>query len=68
MAKAPFTRIYPVTAVDQDMTSELVYGDLVVMTVTDRNARPNPVTAVEGEYPLPARRVHAGAFGETRPS
>jgi small-conductance mechanosensitive channel len=40
LAKDPFTRIYPVTAVDQETTSELVYGDLVVMTVTDRDAQP----------------------------
>lgn len=40
LAKDPFTRIYPVTAVDQDTTSELVYGEMVVMTVTDRDARP----------------------------
>ena len=40
LAKDPFTRIYPVTAVDREATSELVYGDTVVMTVTDRDAQP----------------------------
>ena len=40
LAKDPFTRIYPVTVVDQGTTSELVYGDMVVMTVTDRDAQP----------------------------
>lgn len=39
LAKDPFTRIYPVTAVDQETTSELVYGEMVVMTVTDRDAQ-----------------------------
>ena len=40
LAKDPFTRIYPVTAVNQGTTSDLVYGDIVVMTVTDRDAQP----------------------------
>lgn len=40
LAKDPFTRIYPVTAVDQEMTSELLYDKVVVMTVTDRDAQP----------------------------
>lgn len=44
LAKDPFTRIYPVTAVDRDSTSELVYGDMVVMTVTDRDAQPTGKT------------------------
>lgn len=40
LAKDPFTRIYPVTAADREATSELVYGEMVVMTVTDRDALP----------------------------
>ncbi|TKS59523.1 MAG: mechanosensitive ion channel protein [Nitrospira sp.] len=40
LAKDPFARIYPVTAVDRETTSELVYGETVVMTVTDRDAQP----------------------------
>lgn len=40
LAKDPFTRIYPITAMDRDTASELVYGDMVVMTVTDRDAQP----------------------------
>ncbi len=40
LAKDPFTRIYPVTAADRESTSELVYGEMVVMTVTDRDAQP----------------------------
>ncbi len=40
LTKDPFTRIYPVTAIDRETTSELVYGDMVVMTVTDRDALP----------------------------
>lgn len=44
LAKDPFTRIYPITAVDQGTTSELIYGDMVVMTVTDRDAQPTGKT------------------------
>jgi small-conductance mechanosensitive channel len=49
LAKDPFTRIYPITAVDQgtrselvygETVSELVYGEMVVMTITDRDAQP----------------------------
>lgn len=40
LAKAPFTRIDTITTVDRDTASELVYGDMVVMTVTDRDAQP----------------------------
>lgn len=40
LAKDPFTRIYPVSAADRESTSELVYGEMVVMTVTDRDAQP----------------------------
>lgn len=47
LTKDPFTRIYPVTAVDQETTSELVYGDMVVMTVTDRDAQPTGKTRSE---------------------
>lgn len=39
-AKDPFTRIYPVAAADRETTSELVYGEMVVMTITDRDAQP----------------------------
>lgn len=37
--KDPFARLYTVTAVDQENTSQVVYGDIVVMTVTDLDAR-----------------------------
>ena len=47
LAKDPFTRIYPVTAVDREATSELVYGETVVMTVTDRDAQPTGGTRSE---------------------
>ena len=47
LAKDPFTRIYPVTAVDQETASELVYGEMVVMTVTDRDAQPTGKTRSE---------------------
>jgi small-conductance mechanosensitive channel len=40
LAKDPFTRIYPITPADREVTSELVYGEMVVMTVTDRDAQP----------------------------
>ncbi|HXV67634.1 MAG TPA: mechanosensitive ion channel family protein [Nitrospira sp.] len=47
LAKDPFTRIYPVTAADRETTSELVYGETVVMTVTDRDAQPTGKTRQE---------------------
>ncbi len=47
LAKDPFTRIYPVTAADRDSTSELVYGEMVVMTVTDRDAEPSGLSRQE---------------------
>lgn len=40
LAKDSLTPIYPVTAVDRGTTSELVHGDMVVMTVTDLDAQP----------------------------
>ncbi len=40
LVKDPFTEIHPVTATDQELTSELVSGETVVMTVTDRDAQP----------------------------
>lgn len=40
LAKDPFTRIYPVSAADGETTSELIYGEMVVMTVTERDALP----------------------------
>jgi len=39
-AKDPFTRIYPVPAAEREHTSELVYGETVIMTLTDRDAQP----------------------------
>jgi small-conductance mechanosensitive channel len=58
LAKDPFTRIYPVTAVDRETTSELVYGDMVVMTVTDLDAQPTGKRRQEiaSEY---AQKIHA---------
>lgn len=58
LAKDPFTRIYPVTAVDQEATSELVYGDIVVMTVTDRDAQPTGKSRSETAKAY-AQRIHA---------
>lgn len=40
LAAEPFTETYPVTAADRETTSELVHGEMVVMTVTDRDAQP----------------------------
>lgn len=40
LAGDPFTKVYPVIAVDRETSSELVYGDMVVMTITDRDAQP----------------------------
>jgi small-conductance mechanosensitive channel len=40
LAKDPFTSMYSVTATDQELTSELVHGEMVVMTITDRDAQP----------------------------
>lgn len=47
LANDPLTKIYPITAVDRETTSELVYGDMVVMTVTDRDAAPTGKTRQE---------------------
>ena len=47
LAKDPFTRIYPATAVDRELTSEVVYGETVVMTVTDSDASPTGFTRQE---------------------
>jgi small-conductance mechanosensitive channel len=47
LAKDPFTTIYPVTVIDRGATSDLVYDDLVVMTVTDRDAQPTGKTRQE---------------------
>jgi small-conductance mechanosensitive channel len=58
LAKDPFTRIYPVTAVDQETTSELVYGDIVVMTVTDRDAQPTGKSRSETAKAY-AQTIHA---------
>ncbi|MDP3090568.1 MAG: mechanosensitive ion channel family protein [Nitrospira sp.] len=40
LAKDPFTSVHSVTATDQELTSELVHGEMVVMTITDRDAQP----------------------------
>ena len=58
LAKDPFTRIYPVTAVDREATSELVYGETVVMTVTDRDAQPTGKTRSEIAKAY-AEKIHA---------
>lgn len=47
LAKDPFTRIYPVAATDRESTSKLVYGEMVVMTVTDRDAEPTGIIRQE---------------------
>lgn len=41
LAKDPFASRYSITATDQELTSELVHGEMVVMTVTDRDAQPS---------------------------
>lgn len=40
LAKDPAAKTYIVTAADREVTSELVYGEMVVMTITDRDAQP----------------------------
>lgn len=64
LTKDPFTRIYPITAVDRDSTSELIYGDMVVMTVTDRDAQPTGKSRQElaKEYATVAQ----GALAQSR--
>ena len=47
LAKDPFTRIYPITAADRETTSELVYGEMVVMTVTEGDAAPTGLSRQE---------------------
>jgi len=55
LAKDPFAKIYPVTAVDHGTTSdlvygetsEIVYGEMVVMTITDRDAQPTGMPRFE---------------------
>lgn len=58
LAKDPFTRIYPVTAVDQETTSELLYDNVVVMTVTDRDAQPTGKSRSETAKAY-AQKIHA---------
>ncbi|HMS83803.1 MAG TPA: mechanosensitive ion channel family protein [Nitrospira sp.] len=47
LANDPLVKIYPITAVDRETTSELVYGEMVVMAVTDRDAAPTGKTRRE---------------------
>lgn len=47
LVKDPFGRSYPVTAVDHETTSEILYGDVVVMTVTNRDAQPTGMARFE---------------------
>jgi len=54
LAKDPFTRVHPVTATDRDVTSELLHGDMVVMTVTDRDAAPTGLSRTD------AAKIYAG--------
>jgi small-conductance mechanosensitive channel len=54
LAKDPFTRGHPVTATDRDVTSELLHGDMVVMTVTDRDAAPTGLSRTD------AAKIYAG--------
>jgi small-conductance mechanosensitive channel len=47
LAKDPFTRIYPVTEADRALTSDVVYGETVIMTVTAGDAAPTGLTRQE---------------------
>lgn len=47
LSKDPFTRTYPITITHRDTTSELVYGEMVLMTVTDQDAQPTGKTRQE---------------------
>jgi small-conductance mechanosensitive channel len=40
LAKDPSLGAYPVTVTDHELTSELVHGEMVLMTVTERDAQP----------------------------
>ena len=40
LAKDPFAKIESVTATEQELTTALVSGEMVMMTVTDRDAQP----------------------------
>lgn len=58
LSNDPFAKIYPVTAVDQETTSELLYDNMVVMTVTDRDAQPTGKTRSETAKAY-AQKIHA---------
>ena len=47
LANDPFTGAHHVTAADREVTSELLYGDTVLMTVTDRDAAPTGLSRTE---------------------
>lgn len=57
LAKDPFTRSAPITTFDRDTTSELMHGDMVLMTVTDRDALPTGKSREEvaNDY---AKKIH----------
>lgn len=63
LAKDPFTRTYPVTAVDRETTSELVYGEMVVMTVTDHDAQPTGKSRQEIAQAYAAKVQHVLVTG-----
>lgn len=58
LANDSSSRMLPVTAADRETTSELLYGDRVIMTITDRDATPTglPRSEVAKAY---AGAVHA---------
>lgn len=58
LANDPFSRIYPVAATDRGPTSELVYGDMVLMTVTHRDAAPTGMSHDEAARQY-AAKIHA---------
>jgi small-conductance mechanosensitive channel len=58
LAKDPLTSTAPITIADRETTSELVHGEMVLMTVTDRDAQPTGKSRQElaKDY---AKKIHA---------
>ncbi len=64
LATDPFIKIYPITATDRGLTSELTYGETVVMTVTERDAVSTGMTRNEAARQY-AAKIQA-ALAQTR--
>lgn len=54
VANDPSSRMLSVTAADREATSDLLYGDRIIMTITDRDAAPTGLTRSE------VAKVYAG--------